>query len=112
MKVIPFDPSISSHQNFFINLGSAVCEFDFVWNGRAEAWFVSISTSSGALHSVRLIENTPLCSDGDKLDLGGYFKVIKTNAYGLNQITYDNLGSDWSLVFGSKEEWSIIDGSV
>ena len=39
MKIIPFSPSLSSRQEFSVNLGELVCEFTMAWNSRAEAWF-------------------------------------------------------------------------
>lgn len=112
MKIIPFDSSISSKQNFFVNLGKNMCKFDFSWNERCKAWFVDFSTSFGFKNSVRLVENSPLLNDSDVLGIDGFFKVLKTNQSGDNLITYDNLGKDWFLIYGTREEWESLDVSL
>lgn len=110
MKIVQFDPSISSRQNFNVNLGELVCDFLFHWNERASAWFCDFTTSSGANHSVRLIENSSLLKGINRTGLPGDFRVLKMNRMAADIITYDNFGTDWKLVYGLPSEWEFIDG--
>lgn len=110
MKIIPFYPSISSRQSFSVNLGEQVCSFSIVWNLRAEAWFCDFKTSEGENFSVRLTENAPILGAVNALGLDGDFRVMKANKLAQDTITYDNLGSDWILVYGTNAEWETFDG--
>ncbi len=110
MKIIPFYPSLSSRQEFSVNLGELVCEFTMSWNSRAEAWFCDFRTSTGENDSVRLVEWSPLLKGINRTGLDGDFRVLKANRLCNDPITYDNLGSDWKLVFGTADEWETFDG--
>jgi hypothetical protein len=110
MKIIPFSPSISSRQNFSVNLGELVCEFTMAWNSRASAWFCDFKTSTGENDSVRLVENSSLLEGTNRTGLDGDFRVLKFNKLCNDPITYDNLGSDWRLVFATRSEWEVFDG--
>ena len=110
MKIIPFDPKLSAYQSFNVNLGDFVCDFRFLWNGRCEAWFVDLTTDLGANNSIRLVESSPLLAKHSHLGFDGDFRVLKFNKFAPDRITYDNLGSDWKLVFGTKSEWEALDG--
>ena len=110
MKIIPFNPSLSSRQNFTVNLAEQVCSFTMVWNNRAGAWFCDFKTSVGENHSVRLVESSPLLGQVNNLGLSGDFRVLKSNRMGADKIAYGTLGSDWSLVYGTYDEWETFDG--
>jgi hypothetical protein len=110
MKIIPFSPTISSRQNFSVNLGELVCEFTMAWNSRAGAWFCDFKTSTGENDSVRLVENSSLLKETNRTGLDGDFRVMKFNQLCNDPITYDNFGSDWRLVFGTHDEWEAFDG--
>lgn len=112
MKIIPFHPSISSKQRFNVNLGELVCDFTMIWNVRLGAWFCSFKTSAGENNSVKLVENSSLLGNVNTTGLDGDFRVLKVNKLCKVGITYDNLGSDWILVYGSSEEWKDYDGRV
>lgn len=110
MKIIPFSPTISSRQVFNVNLGELVCEFRMAWNSRVNSWFCDFKTSTGENNSVRLVENSPLLGTLNGTGLAGDFRVLKFNKLCEDPITYDNLGSDWRLVFGTNDEWEKYDG--
>lgn len=110
MKIIPFNPSDSSRQNFSVNLGELVCEFSVSWNSRCDSWFCDFRTSTGENNSVRLVENSSLLGSMNRTGLNGDFRVLKFNSLCTDPITYDNLGTDWRLVFGTRSEWEAYDG--
>ena len=110
MKIIPFSPSISSRQVFSVNLGDLVCEFRMAWNSRVESWFCDFKTSTGENNSVRLVENSSLLEGTNRTGLDGDFRVLKFNKLCEDPVTYDNFGSDWKLVFGTRSEWETYDG--
>lgn len=110
MKIIPFSPSVSSRQEFDVNLGELVCTFKMAWNSRAGAWFCDFRTSTGENDSVRLVENSDLLGISNRTGLDGDFRVMKFNNLCNDPITYGNLGTDWRLVFGTKAEWEAVDG--
>ena len=110
MKIIPFTPSVSSRQNFSVNLGELVCDFTFSWNQRVNAWFCDFVTTTGANYSVRLVEKSPLLGSVNRTGLKGDFRVLKFNNLTKESITYDNFGTDWKLVFLTDKEGKVIDG--
>lgn len=110
MKIIPFTPSVSSRQNFSVNLGELVCNFTLSWNQRVDAWFCDFETTTGANYSVRLVENSPLLGAVNRTGLKGDFRVLKFNNLAKDSITYDNFGTDWKLVFLTDEEGKVVDG--
>lgn len=110
MKIIPFTPSVSSRQNFSVNLGELVCDFTLSWNQRVDAWFCDFVTTTGANYSVRLVEKSPLLGSVNRTGLKGDFRVLKFNNLTKESITYDNFGTDWKLVFLTDKEGKVIDG--
>lgn len=110
MKIIPFTPSVSSRQNFSVNLGELVCDFTISWNQRVNAWFCDFVTTTGANYSVRLVEKSPLLGSVNRTGLKGDFRVLKFNNLTKESITYDNFGTDWKLVFLTDKEGKVIDG--
>lgn len=110
MKIIPFNPSDSSRQNFSVNLGELVCEFSVSWNSRCNSWFCDFRTSTGENNSVRLVENSALLERINRTGLDGDFRVLKFNKLCEDPVTYDNFGTDWRLVFGTHSEWEAYDG--
>lgn len=112
MKIIPFDPTISSVQEFNVNLGELVCDFVFTWNIRAGAWFCDFKTTTGNNNSVRIVEKTPLLGVVNATGLNGDFRVLKFDKMSGNPITYDNFGSVWKLVYATNDEWQEYDDGV
>lgn len=112
MKIIPFSPTLSSRQNFSVNLSELVCEFTISWNERAEAWFCNFKTSTGENDSCRLVENSPILKGFNHTGLDGDFRVLKFTKDCTDPITFDNFGSDWKLVFGTSTEWETFDDGV
>lgn len=109
MKIIPFDPSISAYQEFSVNLGEFVCSFRFLWNERDGHWFVDFKSSLGSVLGVRIVEGSDLLWKNSGLGFDGNFRVLKTTKLA-KELTYDSLGSDYSLVFGLDSEWEVFDG--
>ena len=105
MKVIPFDPGdIYGLQQFSANLGKLVCQFTMKWNSRVESWFCDFKTTTGENNSVRLVENSPLLKGTNRTGLDGDFVVLKFNKLCNEKITFDNFGTDWRMVYATKEE--------
>lgn len=111
MKVIPFDPSVSSIQSFNVNLGELVCDFLVSWNYRDGHWYSDFVTSYGANYSVKFVENSPLLGNANRTTLAGDFRILKMNRLAADRIAYDNFGSDWKLVYGTPEEWEKFDAA-
>ena len=61
MLEIPFNPSISADQKFQVLIPEQmVITLRLLWNGRASAWFVTVSSDSGELGQFRLVERFPI----------------------------------------------------
>lgn len=109
MKIIPFDSSISADQKFNVNLGEMVCEFNIRWNIRAQAWFCNFVTSTGSNNGVRIVENSNLLKNQNSLGVTGDFRAVRMTKSGVDFISYDNFGKEWSLVYGTQNEWLAYD---
>lgn len=111
MKIIPFNPSLSSRQSLSVNIGEAVINFYFVWNIRDASWYVDLSNTETEILSVKILPNSNLLPINNKL-INGNFRVFKVKNSEYEIITYDNFGSVFQLMYGTNEEWSKIDGSL
>ena len=111
MKIIPFNPSLSSRQSLSVNLGEAVINFYFVWNVRDSSWYVDLSNTETEILSVKMLPNSNLLPINNKL-INGNFRVLNVKNSEYEIITYDNFGSVFQLMYGTNEEWSKIDGSL
>ena len=61
MLEIPFNPSISADQKFQVLIPEQmVITLRLLWNGRASAWFMTVSSDSGELGQFRLVERFPI----------------------------------------------------
>jgi len=110
MKIIPFDPTISSYQQFTVNLGDFVCSFRLLWNERDSFWFCDFSTDAGENDSIRLVVNSPLLGSFSRLGYDGDFRLLKMDSSGVDIVNYSNFGTVWKLVFGTSDEWESFDG--
>lgn len=111
MKIIPFNPSLSSRQSLSVNLGEAVINFYFEWNIRDSSWYVDLSNTETEILSVKMLPNSNLLPINNKL-INGNFRVLNVKNSEYEIITYDNFGSVFQLMYGTNEEWSKIDGSL
>lgn len=111
MKIIPFNPSLSSRQSLSVNLGEAVINFYFEWNIRDSSWYVDLSNTETEILSVKILPNSNLLPINNKL-INGNFRVLNVKNSEYEIITYDNFGSVFQLMYGTNEEWSKIDGSL
>lgn len=111
MKIIPFNPSLSSRQSLSVNIGEAVINFYFEWNIRDSSWYVDLSNTEIEILSVKVLPNSNLLPINNKL-INGNFRVLNVKNSEYEIITYDNFGSVFQLMYGTNEEWSKIDGSL
>jgi hypothetical protein len=111
MKIIPFNPSLSSRQSLSVNIGEAVINFYFEWNIRDSSWYVDLSNTETEILSVKILPNSNLLPINNKL-INGNFRVLNVKNSEYEIITYDNFGSVFQLMYGTNEEWSKIDCSL
>ena len=111
MKIIPFNPSLSSRQSLSVNVGEAVINFYFEWNIRDSSWYVDLDNTEKEILSIKLLPDSNLLPINNKL-INGNFRVLKIKSSEESIITYDNFGSVFQLIYGTNEEWSKIDGFI
>lgn len=109
MITIPIDTSKSSHFTFSVNIGDVMCNFRFLWNERDSSWYCDFSSSNGSNLGVKLVKDNNLLGSRSRIGADGDFRVLKTNKTAYDDITYENFGSDYSLVWGSTAEWEEFD---
>ena len=110
MVIIPIDTRQSSHIMMSVNLGEFTCRFRLLWNERDGYWYCDFQSSNGNNDGVRLVEETPLLGDKNRLGYDGDFRVLKAVKTAEDHISYENLGKDYSLVFATSAEWEEYDG--
>lgn len=116
MLKIPFDASRSADQNFRVLIPERmVISLRLVWNTRASAWFITISSERGEIGAFRIVERWPILFshkaispiDGDIIAL----PLSDGKGKPLNQ--YDALGESWGLFWLSPEDvanWKVANG--
>ena len=95
MIQIPFDPSVSSSQEFRVDLGGKVVTMSIAWNIRDDAWYLDAHTDDAGQYGVRIAPMTKLLLSDDILGITGNLYAIKEGSE--DAITYDYLGSDFNL---------------
>ena len=99
MLEIPFNPSISADQKFQVLIPEQmVITLRLLWNGRASAWFVTVSSDSGELGQFRLVERFPILREHKALS------PIKGDIIVLPLSEYSALGDSWGMFWISPEE--------
>lgn len=109
MIIIPIETSRSSYIIQSVNMGEFVCRLRLLWNLRDKSWYCDFSSTSGENVGVRLVKDTPLLGKRSRLGYDGDFRVIGTNSTRNAEISFDNLGKDFKLVFGTSDEWREFD---
>ena len=99
MLEIPFNPSISADQKFQVLIPEQmVITLRLLWNGRASAWFMTVSSDSGELGQFRLVERFPILREHKALS------PIKGDIIILPLSEYSALGDSWGMFWISPEE--------
>ena len=99
MLEIPFNASISADQKFQVLIPEQmVITLRLLWNGRASAWFVTVSSDSGELGQFRLVERFPILREHRALS------PIKGDIIVLPLSEYSALGDSWGMFWISPEE--------
>ena len=99
MLEIPFNPSISADQKFQVLIPEQmVITLRLLWNSRASAWFMTISSDSGELGQFRLVERFPILREHKALS------PIKGDIIVLPLSEYSALGDSWGIFWISPEE--------
>lgn len=109
MITIPIDTSRSSYFTLSVNLGEVTCSFRFLWNERDMSWYCDFSSSNGKNLGVRIVKENFLLGDRNNIGADGDFRVLKANKTAGPDITYDNFGSDYILVWATSSEWEEFD---
>lgn len=108
MQKIPFDPSRSADQTFQLLIPERmVATIRMVWNGRANAWSVSVSTESGKIEGLRLRERWPLFYEHKALSpIEGDIIALPSSGNAGHLSDYFALGRTWNLFWLSPEDLS------
>jgi len=102
-----------------IEVGGQLIVLRLTWNSRIEFWFIhdfSMSNFPGNdLKNMKLVKTTPIFRPHKALlpNFAGDFIMIKTDQNAGDEITYDNFGNGWDLLYITKAEldqWEVING--
>jgi hypothetical protein len=108
MLKIPTFQNLSSKFRQDLILGGRTVILELTWNSRAEAWYLYFEDfdSGDILYSTRIVPNFLLLRqyrasiplfDGDLL-------VYKTDEEVANEISYENFGNGWDLMYLDEPE--------
>jgi len=109
MILIDSDFTDSAYQTFSVNLGEFVCDFRIQWNERDGRFFCDFSSDVGENNGVRLVLDRNLLSANNRLGYDGNFRLLKVNNQETEDVSCQNFGSSYKLVFGNTEEWEEFD---
>ena len=108
MIQIPFDPTVSSAQEFRVDLGGLVVTMNIAWNIRYSAWFLDVYTDDAGQYGIRISPMSRLLLSDDILGITGNLFAIKEGQD--SSITYDNLGSDFNLYWFDEDDLNSLEG--
>jgi hypothetical protein len=116
MLIIPTFQQTSSKYNLDIELTGKLYNLGFSWNTREEAWYMCISLEDTILISgIKLVPNYLLLYQYESLPNlpeGDFFIVDNDQDLDSSDITYDNFGIRYQLVFLTTEELEEINNGV
>ena len=107
MLKIPFISSISADQTFQVLIPEQmVIMLRLLWNSRASAWFMTVSSDPGELGQFRLIERFPILREHKALSpiKGDIIVLPLSEGQGKPLSEYSALGDSWGLFWISPEE--------
>lgn len=115
MLEIPVYPNISSDLSFSVTLDNVFCQFRLKWNPATEFWMVNTyeePDNGKVLHGLKIIPNYPFLHTYNP-SFPGQILTLKRGINTSNNITYDNFGNGWGLLYLTAEEfetWSDLNG--
>lgn len=115
MQVISVDQSSSADFTQRVALGGQLVDLRLTWNSRSEQWYLLLTTSEGAVFgSIKLVCDWPLLHQYlGQTDFRGDFIVLRADTKAEGYLTYDNLGTGWTLNYLTAAEsasWRIANG--
>ena len=116
MLEIPFNPSISADQTFRVLIPERlVMTLRMVWNTRASGWDVTVTSDSGTIGMLRLVEKFPLLHEHKALSPieGDIIALPLSSGSGAPLSDYSALGDSWGLFWLSPEDvaaWEAANG--
>lgn len=116
MLRIPFDPSRSADQTFRVLIPERlVMTLRMVWNTRASGWDVTVTSDSGTICMLRLVEKFPLLHEHRALSPieGDIIALPLSSGSGAPLSDYPALGDSWGLFWLSLEDvaaWEAANG--
>ena len=100
MLKIPFTASRSADQTFRVLIPERmVISLRLVWNTRASAWFITISSERGEIGAFRVVERWPILFSHKALSPidGDIIALPLSDGKGKPLSEYDALGESWGL---------------
>lgn len=117
MLRIPFDPSRSADQTFRVLIPERlVMTLRLVWNTRASGWDVTVTSDSGTIGMLRLVERFPLLHEHRALSpIEGDIIALPLSSSGSQAplSEYSALGDSWGLFWLAPEDvaaWEAANG--
>ncbi len=106
MIEIPIFSTKSSDFTQLIDLEGILVTLRLKYNIRNESWFVSIDTDDGSVKDIRLSIDFPVLRQHKALfpNIAGDFFVEKINTNAVDNLKYDNLGTDYLFLYYTEEE--------
>lgn len=106
MLRIPFDPTPSADQTFQVLVPEKlVLTLRLVWNVRASAWDVTVSTTNGEIGMLRLVPAFPLLLEHKAISpIAGDIIALPLSGTAPAMTEYSSLGTSWGLFWLSPED--------
>jgi hypothetical protein len=105
-QIIQIFQDVSSDHTQVIELDTVTITLRLKYNVRNASWFYSFTTENNEISDIKLVSNFPMLRQHKAIasDIPGDFFVIKTNDNAGDEITYDNLGTDYQLIYATADE--------
>ena len=115
MMKIPFDPTISSDQQFQVLIPErAVIMLTLRWNTRNGFWYVDIESGGKVLNGLKVVPSWPILLEHQALSpIDGDLMALPLSGSAPDHIPYEGLGTSWGLFWLAPEdvkEWEAAHG--
>lgn len=110
MIEIPIETEGSAYTTLSCNVGENSVSMRLLWNERDHHWFCDFESADGKNNGIRLIPNSLLLRNDNRVAPSGDFVVLKAESSSDQQLDFDSLGTVYKLYFISIEDKQVFKG--
>lgn len=110
MIEIPIETNGGAYTTLSCNVGENSVSMRLLWNERDAHWYCDFESSDGKNNGVRLVENSLLLRNDNRVSPGGDFVILKQETSSDLKLGFDSLGNVFKMYFLNSEDLQIFKG--